>query len=88
MLRAWRIAETEDDVLQACGLSCRPMNTVNAELRGGTCCVKYEISDLPVENSGRIESQTSSRISCIARLVLVTVNQRECREIRRGFDGR
>ena len=88
MLRAWRIAETEDDVLQACGLSCRPMNTIYVEVRSGTCCVKYEISDLPVENSGRIESQTSSRISCIARLVLVTVNQRECREIRRGFDGR
>ena len=88
MLRAWRIAETEDDILQACGLSCRPMNTVNAEVRSGTCCVKYEISDLPVENSGRIESQTSSRISCIARLVLVTVNQRECREIRSGFEGR
>ena len=88
MLRAWRIAETEDDVLQACGLSCRPVNTINADIRSGTCCVKYEVSDLPVENSGRIESQTSCRISCISRLVLVTVNQRECREIRSGFDSR
>lgn len=88
MLRAWRIAETEDDILQACGLSCWPMNTINADIRSGTCCVKYEISDLPVKHIGRIESQTSSRISCIARLVLITVNQRECCEIRSGFDTR
>ena len=88
MLRAWCIAETEDDVLQACGLSCRPMNTINADIRSDTRCVKYEISDLPVEYIGRIESQTSSRISRIARLVLITVNQRECREIRSGFDSR
>ena len=88
MLRAWRIAETEDDVLQACGLSCRPMNTVNADVRSGTRCVKYEISDLPVEDIGRIESQTSSRISCVARLVLITVDQRECRKIRSSFDRR
>ena len=64
------------------------MNTINADIRSGTCCVKYEISDLPVENSGRIKSQTSPRISCIARLVLITVNQRERREIRSGFNSR
>ena len=82
MLRPRCIAETEDDVLQACGLRCRPMNTVDADIRSSTSCIENQVPDLPVENIGIIESQTSSR------QVLITVNERESREVRSGFDSR
>ena len=81
MLRSWRIAETEDDVLQTRGLSCRPVDSIYAEIGGGTGCIEYQVPDLPVENIGRIKSQTSGRIGCIPWLILITVNQRECSEI-------
>ena len=52
MLRPWCIAETEDDVLQARGLSCRPMNTVDTDIGSGTSRIEYQIFDLSVENIG------------------------------------
>lgn len=52
MLRPWCIAETENDVLQTRGLSCRPMNTVDADIGSGTSRIEYQISDLPVEHVG------------------------------------
>lgn len=88
MLRPWRIAETEDDILQTRGLSSWPMYTVDTNIRSGTSRIKYQVSDLPVENVGRIKAQVSSGISCIPRLILITINQRKCREIRRSFDDR
>lgn len=81
MLRPWCITETEDDVLQTRGLGCRPMNAVDTDIRSGTSYIEYQVSDLPVEDIGRIETQTSSGISGIPRLILITINQRKCREI-------
>ena len=88
MLRSWSIAETEDDILQARGLRCRPMDPVYADVGGGAGCIEYQVPNLPVENVGRIETQTPGRIGSTSWLILITVDQCKCSEIRSSSDSR
>ena len=61
------------------------MNATDTDIRSTTSCIVHQVSDIPVECIGRIETQTSSGTSGIPRLILIAINQRKCREIRRRF---
>ena len=57
------------------------MDSIYADIGGGTGSIEYQVPDLPVEDIGRIETQTSGRIGRIAWLILIAVNQCKCGEI-------
>ncbi len=88
MLSPFRLAHAKHQILQTGSLRCRPVDAIDAHIGRDTGSVQYEVPYLPVEHISCVEPRSSSGICYIAWLVLVTVNERERREIGSGFDNR
>lgn len=73
------------DVLQACRLGCRPMDTICPGCRSRhRCHVKLKIAHLSIEHVGR---NPIGVIGVVVAVIGITINESNTVEVRRGFDG-
>lgn len=88
MLGPFDFAHAKDYVLQTCSLCCGPVNTIDDHIRWNTGCIQNQVPDLSVESVGRLETQLSCRIGCVARLILIAIDKGESCEVGCSFDDR
>ena len=78
--------QAKRQILQACRLTCGPVDTVETFVSRHRSRIKDQILNLPVENVGGFEAQSAGRVSCITGLILIAVDERKVVERRAGLD--